>query len=205
MSATPLDTLTDLVAPLLDGRRVLIGVAGAPGSGKSTIAAELVRRLDGVRAVVVPLDGFHLANEELDRLGLARVKGAPETFDAWGFVHLLGRLKTGAELIYAPMFHRAVEQAISGAIPIPVDTELVVVEGNYLLLADEPWSLGRPLFDLAVYLDVPAAVRVPRLLDRARDGGRDAAAAEDWVYRNDEANARRIASSRERADVLLVP
>jgi len=203
MSATPLDTLVDLVAPLLDGRRVIIGVAGAPGAGKSTVAAGLVGRLDGVRAVSVPLDGFHLSNEELARLGLARVKGAPETFDSWGFVHLLGRLRAGEELVYAPMFNRALEEAISAAIPVPSDTELIVVEGNYLLLADDPWSLGRPLFDLAVYLDVPAAVRVPRLLIRARDGGRDEARALDWVYRNDEANAARIAASRDRADVVL--
>jgi len=191
------------VAPLLDGRRVIVGIAGPPGAGKSTLAAELVRRLDGRHAVAVPLDGFHLANEELARLGLAHVKGAPETFDAWGFVHLLRRLRAGEELVYAPTFNRAIEQAISAAIPVPVEAELVVVEGNYLLLPEHPWSLARPLFDLAVYLDVPATVRVPRLLARAREGGRDEAAAHDWVFRNDEANARRIAPSRDRADVVL--
>jgi pantothenate kinase len=131
------------------------------------------------------------------------VKGAPETFDAGGFVHLLRRLRTAEELVYAPIFNRALEQAISAAIPVPPDVELVVVEGNYLLLPDPPWSTGRPLFDLAIYLEVPAAVRVPRLLARARDGGRDAAAAHDWVHRNDEANARIIAASRDRADAVL--
>lgn len=199
----PLDTLADLVAPLLDGRRVIVGIAGAPGAGKSTLAADLVRRHDGVRALTVPMDGFHLSNEELARLGLAQVKGAAETFDAWGFVHLLRRLRAVEELVYAPMFDRALEQAINAAIPVPRDVELVVVEGNYLLLPDEPWSLARPLFDLAVFLDVPAAVRVPRLLERARAGGRDATAAHDWVHRNDEANARRVTASRDRADVVL--
>jgi pantothenate kinase len=199
----PLPTLADLVGPLADGRRVIVGIAGAPGAGKSTLAAGLVRHMADAKAVAVPLDGFHLSNEELARLGLANVKGAAETFDAWGFVHLLRRLRAAEELVYAPMFNRALEQAISGAIPVPPDADLIVVEGNYLLLPDEPWSLGRPLYDVAVYLDVPATVRVPRLLARARKGGRDAAAAEDWVYRNDEANARRVAASRDRADVIL--
>jgi pantothenate kinase len=203
MPATPVDALTEIVAPRLDGRRVIVGIAGPPGAGKSTLAVELVRRLDDRHAVAVPLDGFHLSNEELARLGLAHVKGAPETFDAWGFVHLLRRLRAAEELVYAPTFNRAIEQAINAAIPVPVEAELVVVEGNYLLLPEHPWSLGRPLFDLAVYLDVPAAVRVPRLLARAREGGRDEAAAHDWVFRNDEANARRIAPSRDRADVVL--
>jgi len=203
MPVTPVDALAETVAPLLDGRRVIVGIAGPPGAGKSTLAADLVRRLADRRAVVVPLDGFHLANEELARLGLAHVKGAPETFDAWGFVHLLRRLQARDELVYAPTFKRELEEAINSAIPVPVEAELVVVEGNYLLLPESPWSLGRPLFDLAVYLDVPAAVRVPRLLARAREGGRDEAAAHDWVFRNDEANARRIAASRDRADVVL--
>lgn len=199
----PVDTLADLVAPLLDGRRVLVGIAGAPGAGKSTLAADLVHRFAEVPSVAVPLDGFHLSNEELARIGLARVKGAADTFDAWGFVHLLRRLRAAQELVYAPMFNRSLEQAINAAIPVPVDIELVVVEGNYLLLPDEPWSLGRPLFNLAVYLDVPATVRVPRLLERALAGGRDPGAAHDWVHRNDEANAARVAASRDRADVIL--
>jgi pantothenate kinase len=193
--------LADLVAPLLGSGRVIVGVAGAPGAGKSTLAAALVRRF-AQRAVRVPMDGFHLSNEELVRLGLADRKGAPATFDAWGFVHLMRRLRAADQLVYAPAFHRELEQAIGSAIPVPPEADLVVVEGNYLLLPDEPWAAARPLFDLAVYLDVPAHVRVPRLLARARER-RDEAAAQDWVYRNDEANARVVAASRDRADVVL--
>jgi pantothenate kinase len=183
--------------------RVLVGVAGAPGAGKSTLAAALARRFADRGAMAVPMDGFHLANEELARLGLAHVKGAPETFDGYGFVHLMRRLRDGQELVYAPLFHRRIEQAIASALPVPPTAEVVIVEGNYLLLPEQPWALARPLFDLAVYLDVPAEIRVPRLLDRARAGGRDEAAAQDWVHRNDEANAAVVAATRDRADLVI--
>jgi len=203
MHPDPVEALADLVAPLLAGDRVIVGIAGPPGCGKSTLAAALVGRLSQVRGVWVPLDGFRLSNEELARLDLALRKGAPETFDAWGFVHLMGRLRAAEELVYAPTFNRALEESIGSAIPVPPQTELVVVEGNYLLLPDEPWSLARPLFDLTVYLEVPTELRVERLLQRARDGGRTDEAARDWVFRNDEANARVVAASRDRADTIL--
>jgi pantothenate kinase len=204
MAVTMADALADRLAPLLTGPRVLVGITGPPGAGKSTLAQALVRRLaDG--AVSVPMDGFHLSNEELDRLGLADRKGAPETFDAWGFVHLMRRLRAAEELVYAPAFYREIEQAIASALPVPRDTRLVVVEGNYLLLPTRPWALARPLFDLVVYLQVPDDVRVARLLARASEAGRDAAAARDWVLRNDEANARIVAASRDRADLVLAP
>jgi pantothenate kinase len=199
---TVVDALADLVAPLLTGPRVIVGITGPPGAGKSTVAEWLVRRLGG-DAVAVPMDGFHLSNEELGRLGLAHRKGAPETFDAWGFVHLMRRLRAAEELVYAPLFHRTVEQAISSALPVPAGVRLVVVEGNYLLLPTQPWAQARPLFDLVAYLEVPDETRVARLLARARAGGRDEAAARDWVMRNDEANARIIAANRDRADVVL--
>jgi pantothenate kinase len=149
------------------------------------------------------MDGFHLSNEELARLGLADRKGAPETFDAWGFVHLMRRFRAAEELVYAPVFYRSIEQAIASALPVPASVEVVVVEGNYLALPAQPWAQARSLFDLVAYLEVPDEVRVARLLERARTGGRDEAAARDWVYRNDEANARLIAASRDRADVVL--
>jgi pantothenate kinase len=203
MHPDPVETLADLVASLLGGDRVIVGIAGPPGCGKSTLAASLVAHLCDVRGVWVPMDGFHLSNEELARLDLADRKGAPETFDAWGFVHLMGRLRASEELVYAPTFNRFLEESIGSAIPVPPEAELVVVEGNYLLLPDEPWSLARPLFDLTVYLDVATDLRVDRLLQRARDGGRTEAAARDWVFRNDEANARVVEASRDRADSIL--
>ncbi|HEY7223219.1 MAG TPA: nucleoside/nucleotide kinase family protein [Micromonosporaceae bacterium] len=202
MPADPLHALANVVAPMLSGGRVIVGIAGAPGAGKSTLAAGLVGCFRQ-RAVVVPMDGFHLSNEELARLGMAGRKGSPETFDAWGFVHLMRRLRAAEELVYVPAFDRRIEVSIGSAIPVPPALELVVVEGNYLLLPDQPWSLARPLFDLVAYLDVPAEVRVPRLLARARAGGRDEAGAYDWVHRNDEANARLVSASAGRADLVL--
>jgi pantothenate kinase len=212
---------------LLSGSRVIIGIVGPPGAGKSTLAEGVAARFDrllgsashgpGARgpaergpvayqhraAVCVPMDGFHLSNMELGRLGLADRKGAPETFDAWGFVHLLGRIRAGEELVYAPVFNRVLNESIGSAMPIFPSVELVVVEGNYLLMPEDPWVRARPLYDLTVYLDVPDEVRVPRLVRRQRARGLSAAAALDWVQRSDEANARLVATTRTYADVVL--
>lgn len=182
------------------GTRLLVGITGPPGAGKSTLAKALASALD---AVVVPMDGFHLSNQELERLGLADRKGAPATFDAAGFVHLLARIRTGEELVYAPAYSRVMHESIGGVIPVPPQRRLVVVEGNYLLLPDDPWVRARTLFDLIIYLDAPPEVRRPGLIRRQRGRGLDERAARDWVMRSDEANARLIETTRQYADAVL--
>ena len=191
-------------------RRILVGIAGPPAAGKSTLASSLTATLrqeygpDG--AVAVPMDGFHLANAELVRLRLADRKGAPETFDVAGFVHLLTRLRdpVDGEVVYAPEFHRGLNESIGSAIPVPAGVRVVVVEGNYLLLPRPPWSSVRELLDVGLYVDAPTPTRVDALLRRQRSRGLDRSAAHDWVYRSDEANAELIAGTRHLADRVLV-
>ena len=187
----------------LPAKRVLVGIAGPPGAGKSTLASRIVDAL-APDAAGVPMDGFHLANAELERLGLAQRKGAPETFDALGFVHLLQRIARNDELVYAPAYSRVLHESIGSAIAIPTTTRVIVVEGNYLLIPREPWARVRPLLDLAIYLDAADDIRVPQLIQRHVDTGKAEAAARDWVLRSDEANARVIAPTRAHADLVLV-
>ena len=201
MTPDALDAAVRAVAPLIEShRRVLVGIAGPPGAGKSTLAAALAGALDGI---AVFMDGFHLANSELRRLGLTDRKGAPETFDASGFVHLLRRLRAGDELVYAPAYSRVLHESIGGVVPVPPEARLIIVEGNYLLLADGAWTGVRPLLDLAMYLEAPTRTRTAVLLRRQRARGLDDEAARDWVYRSDEVNAALVAETRDRADVVL--
>ena len=150
-------------------RRRLLGITGAPGSGKSTLAAALADALGSGRAVVVPMDGFHLAQAELERLGRAGRKGAPDTFDQSGFVALLARLRQAAEPVtYAPQFRREIEEPVAGALPVPREVPLVIVEGNYLLVDDGPWAAVRDLLDECWYVEVDEAARMDRLVARDR-------------------------------------
>ena len=185
------------------GQRAVLGICGAPGAGKSTIAAEIVDGL-GRSAVLVPMDGFHLANHELDRLGRRDRKGAPETFDGHGFVELLRRLRNQIdEVVYAPMFRREIEEPIAGAIAVGRLVRLVITEGNYLLLDQAPWSGVRTLLDECWFIEGPEDERVRRLIDRHVEFGKSADEATAWVYRSDEENARLIAETLERADLVV--
>jgi pantothenate kinase len=194
-------------ADLVRGGRALVGLVGAPGAGKSTLAGQVVVALGalGVRAALVPMDGFHLAGHELVRLGRADRKGAPDTFDADGFVTLLGRLRGPARqgVVYAPEFRREIEEPVAGAVPVGPDVDVVVTEGNYLLLDDGPWTGVRSLLDETWFLEVDDALRVERLVARHVAHGRPRDEAQAWVERSDEANARLVAGTRGRADLVV--
>ena len=182
------------------GRRVL-GIAAPPGAGKSTLAAQLLQAL-GPQAQVVPMDGFHLANSQLQRLGRAGRKGAQDTFDAAGYVHLLRRIREQqpGETIYAPEFRREIEEGIAGAVAVHSDTRLIITEGNYLLLDNAPWDAVRDLLDEAWYLALNDTERQRRLLERHMRFGRERADALNWIAITDEPNARLVAASKHRAD-----
>ena len=183
--------------------RALLGIAGAPGAGKSTLAAALARAL-GDRAVVVGMDGFHLAGAELRRLGRADRKGAPDTFDAHGFVTLLGRLAhPGPATVYAPWFDRALDEAVAGAVAEPRVVPLVVVEGSYLLLGTEPWAQVRPLLAEAWFLQPPRGVRERRLIARHERFGATPTRARAHALGSDAANAELVAPTAARADLVL--
>nr|WP_281179053.1 nucleoside/nucleotide kinase family protein [Actinoplanes rectilineatus] len=186
------------------GERAVLGITGAPGSGKTTLAEELVRALGSDAVAHVPMDGFHLADVELDRLGLRDRKGAPETFDALGYASLLRRIQEDEDdVVYAPGFERTLEQPIAGAIPVPRTARLVVTEGNYLLLVEPRWAKVRPLLTEVWYADLDRDERLRRLIERHIRFGKDETAAIDWATGTDERNATLIRATRDRADVIV--
>lgn len=182
----------------------MIGIVGSPGVGKSTAAALLVDGL-GADAVTLPMDGFHLANAELHRLGRSERKGAPDTFDVDGFVAVLSRLRAGTgRTVYAPRFHREIEESIAADVAIAATTRIVIVEGNYLLLDSGGWEQVRPLLDTCWYLGATSDVdRVARLTARHVAHGRSPQEAATWVERSDERNARLIEQTCVRADLVI--
>ena len=187
---------------LARGERTILGIVGSPASGKTTLARGLAGAL-GEAAVVVGMDGFHLAQAELRRLGRAERKGAPDTFDAYGYVNLLRRLKEAKETVYAPEFRREIEEPIAGAVPVPPEVPLVITEGNYLLVDAEPWRDIRGILDEVWFLAPDEHDRIERLVTRHRRYGRSLIEARQRAVGTDQRNADLIGSTAERADLVL--
>jgi pantothenate kinase len=189
--------------PRTPDHRLLIGIAGAPGSGKTTLATALVAALGGFpRAAHVPMDGFHLADVELARLGRADRKGAPDTFDAGGYAALLRRIADG-EAVWAPSFERTLEQPIAQSIPVLTQTQVVVSEGNYLLAPEPQWRAARTAFAEVWFCREDEGVRVRRLIARHIEFGKTPAQARAWVQRLDERNAELVRSTVADADLVI--
>ncbi len=206
---TPADLAARAIGVLGDRARVLIAVAGSPGSGKTTLARRVVAAIDEVRgpgfAAALPMDGFHLPNATLDALGRRGRKGAIDTFDAAGFVNLLGRVARDTdETVTAPAFERAIDEPVPDAISIAPTVRIVVVEGNYLLVGDEPWRGIHALAAESWFVATDERTRLARLVDRHTRHGRTPEDAAAWANDVDGANSRLIEPTRARAD-LLVP
>jgi pantothenate kinase len=195
--------LADMIRARSEGRaRFIVALAGPPGAGKSTLSSDLIRQVPASR--VVPMDGFHYDDTVLNARGLRSRKGAPETFDVHGFIALMARLRDGGE-IAIPVFDRSMELSRAAADVVTDADQVLIVEGNWLLLREAPWDRLAPFFDLTVWIDVPEAELDRRLVARWAHHGKTPQAARDWIDRNDMPNIRRCIAGSRVADVVLQP
>jgi len=204
---TDLATLAALLAERAVHGRLILAMAGAPGSGKSTTAEKLAARLNQAQAgtaAVLPMDGYHYDDLYLGPAGLQPRKGAPQTFDVGGLFHTLRRLRARDEpAVAVPVFDRKIEIARAGARLIPPEVPVIIVEGNYLLLQQAPWPRLAPLFDITVMIDVPEAVLRSRLALRWEKYGLTPAAITAKLEENDLPNGRLVRSASAPADYRI--
>jgi pantothenate kinase len=199
------DLAAEFVVKATGRNRYIIGIAGAPGSGKSTFADALLKDLlaKGETAVVVPMDGYHFDDIVLNARGQRARKGAWYTFDAPGFVHLIKRIKSCEPDIAIPVFDRTMELSRAAADVIDSNTRFIIVEGLYLLLNREPWNALKPLFDISVFVNVSKPELERRLTKRILDHGHDEAYAKNWIASNDMLNADEVIANSDVADVKI--
>ena len=186
-------------------KRVLIGIVGKPGAGKSTVTAELRKILPPNETRVLSQDGYHLSNTQLKELGRSERKGAPDTFDPQSFTELLKRVEQDLENeIYFPIFHREIEESIAAEGVITPDTKIVLVEGNYLLLDSHGWHDVATYLNESWYLKIDDELRLKRLVERHIEFGKEPKFAHDWAHGTDEVNAKIIETTSTRADAFLI-
>lgn len=207
MSSTP-DAMAEVAATqllALPGPRRLVALAGPPGAGKSTLADRICARLraENRTAAVVPMDGFHLDNAILSERGLLDRKGAPETFDAAGFRHMVSRIAAREQDIVYPVFDRSRDVAVAGAGVLPADVEFVLFEGNYLLVRDAPWGDLAEFWSFSIWLDAPLPTLEARLMDRWVAQALPEAAARARLEGNDLPNVRFVSERSTRGDLVL--
>jgi pantothenate kinase len=196
----------DRVKKLLESsqNRIIIGIVGKPGAGKSTLTSHLIDNLPKDSAVLIPMDGYHLSNKQLSKLGISNRKGAFDTFDSNGFVELLKRVNQEPNKdIYFPVFYRNIEESYAADGVVPAGTKLVITEGNYLLLNNGGWEGVRAELDEVWYIDVDDNLRMDRLTKRHQSYGKNYDDAVAWASGTDERNAELVVKTREKADVII--
>ena len=184
--------------------RIIIGIVGKPGAGKSTLSSFLIEKLPPESVVLVPMDGYHLSNKELDSLGRRDRKGAPDTFDSFGYAALLQRIATSTEDVYFPVFHREIEESIAAEGVVTAKTRIVLTEGNYLLHSQDGWKDVAPILTESWYVEVDDVLRLERLVDRHHFYGKERQAAHDWAHGTDENNARLVEGTKKLAEFLVI-
>ncbi|OLP46604.1 nucleoside triphosphate hydrolase [Rhizobium oryziradicis] len=197
--------LEEIIRLATNASRFMIGIAGPPGAGKSTLSDALRDALiaHGETAEILPMDGFHMDNGILEERGLLPRKGSPETFDVRGFLDIVTAVKRGDEEVLVPVFDRSRELAIASARAISPDTRFILVEGNYLLLDQAPWNRLAPCFDLTLFVGPPLDVLEQRLRERWVHFGLDEAAIAWKLNGNDLPNGRLVIEKSRPANISV--